>query len=106
MRPECSRLIQELEAVIFRVIERLIDTIGSLQISTDERAKLYWRFLARLLARRKHDGATHGRVRQLRRVRVSPCITPRCSNRKQRIAQVGLDLRQVSVARAYQICLF
>jgi hypothetical protein len=96
MRPECSRFIQELEAGIYRFIERLIDTIGSLQISTDERAKLYTRFLARFLARHKRDGATHGRVHQLRLVQVSPCIPPRCSNRKQRIAQVGLDLRQVT----------
>ena len=55
MRPKCSRFIQQFEAVIYRVIERLIDTIGSLQIAADERVKLYSRYLARFLARHKRD---------------------------------------------------
>jgi hypothetical protein len=64
MRPECSRfLTQGLEAEIYRVIERLINTIGSPQIAIDER-KLYSRFLASLLAKHKRDGAAHGRMHQ------------------------------------------
>jgi len=48
------------------VIERLISTIGSPQISIDERhtPKLYSRFLASLLARHKRDGAAQGRMHQ------------------------------------------
>jgi hypothetical protein len=67
LRPECSRFIpQGLEAEIYRVIERLINTIGSPQISIDERhtPKLYSRFLASLLAKHKRDGAAHGRMHQ------------------------------------------
>ena len=67
MRPECSRFITPgLEAEIYRVIERLINTIGSPQIAIDERhtPKLYSRFLASLLAKHKRDGAGHGRMHQ------------------------------------------
>ena len=67
MRPECSRFITPgLEAEIYRVIERLINTIGSPQIAIDERhtPKLYSRFLASLLAKHKRDGAAHGRMHQ------------------------------------------
>ncbi|KAH9995295.1 fungal-specific transcription factor domain-containing protein [Russula vinacea] len=67
LRPECSRFItQGLEAEIYRVIDRLINTIGSPQISIDERhtPKLYSRFLASLLAKHKRDGAAHGRMHQ------------------------------------------
>jgi hypothetical protein len=60
LRPECSRFItQGLDTEIYRVIERLINTIGSPQIAIDERhtPKLYSRFLASLLAKHKRDGA-------------------------------------------------
>jgi hypothetical protein len=67
MRPGCSRFITPgLEAEIYWVIERLINTIGSPQIAIDERhtPKLYSRFLASLLAKHKRDGAAHGRMHQ------------------------------------------
>ena len=66
LRPECSRFISPgLEAEIYQVIERLINTIGSPQVAIDERhtPMLYSRFLARLLAKRG-DGAAHGRMHQ------------------------------------------
>jgi len=48
------------------LIERLINTIGSPQISIDKRhtPKLYSRFLESLLAKHKRDGAAVGRVHQ------------------------------------------
>jgi hypothetical protein len=67
LRPECSRFITPgLESEISRVIERLINTLGSPQIAIDERhtPKLYSRFLARLLAKPKRDVAAHGRMPQ------------------------------------------
>jgi hypothetical protein len=67
LRPECSRFITPgLEAEIYQVIERLINTFGSPQIAIDERhtPKLYSRFLASLLAKHKRDGAAHGRMPQ------------------------------------------
>lgn len=67
LRPECSRFITAgLESEIYRVIERLISTLGSPQIAIDERhtPKLYSRFLASLLAKHKRDGAAHGRMPQ------------------------------------------
>ena len=67
LRPECSRFITpNLESEIYRVIERLISTLGSPQIAIDERhtPKLYSRFLASLLAKHKRDGAAHGRMPQ------------------------------------------
>ena len=65
LRPECSRFSTPgLESEIYRVIERLINTLGSSQIAVDERhtPKLYSRFLARLLAKHKWDGAAHVRM--------------------------------------------
>jgi len=67
LRPECSRFITPgLEAEIYQVIERLINTIGSPQIAIDERhtPMLYSRFLASLLAKHKRDGAARGRMHQ------------------------------------------
>jgi hypothetical protein len=67
LRPECSRFIAPgLEAEIYQVIERLINTIGSPQIAIDERhtPKLYSRFLASLLAKHKRDGVANGRMPQ------------------------------------------
>jgi len=67
LRPECSRFITPgLEAEIYQVIERLINTIGSPQIAIDERhtPMLYSRFLASLLAKHKRDGAARGRMPQ------------------------------------------
>lgn len=67
LRPKCSRFITPgLESEIYRVIERLINTLGSPQIAIDERhtPKLYSRFLASLLAKHKRDGAAHGRMPQ------------------------------------------
>ena len=67
LRPECSRFITPgLESEISRVIERLINTLGSPQIAIDERhtPKLYSRFLASLLAKHKRDVAAHGRMPQ------------------------------------------
>lgn len=55
-----------LEAEIYRVIEDLINTIGSPQIAIDERhtPKLYSRFLRSLLVKHKRDGAARGRMHQ------------------------------------------
>jgi len=61
LSPECQRFItKNLEAEIYHIIERLINTIGSPQIAIDDRhtPKLYSRFLANLLAKHKRDGAT------------------------------------------------
>lgn len=67
LRLECSRFITPgLESDIYRIIERLINTLASPQIAIDERhtPKLYSRFLASLLAKHKRDGAGHGRMPQ------------------------------------------
>ncbi|KAF8264089.1 fungal-specific transcription factor domain-containing protein [Lactarius quietus] len=67
LRPECSSFITPgLEAEIYQVIERLINTIGSPQIAIDERhtPMLYSRFLASLLAKHKRDGGARGRMPQ------------------------------------------
>ncbi|KAI9445815.1 hypothetical protein F5148DRAFT_1153666 [Russula earlei] len=64
---ECSRFITPgLETEVYQVIERLIATIGSPQIATDERhtPNLYSRFLASLLAKHKRDGTAQGRMPQ------------------------------------------
>jgi len=63
LRPEFSRfIVQDLKAEIYQLIERLIDTIGSPQIATDEfhAPKLYPRFLVSLLAKHKRESRTLG----------------------------------------------
>ncbi|THH12044.1 hypothetical protein EW146_g7836 [Bondarzewia mesenterica] len=65
LRPEFSQFLPEgQETEIFELIGRLIQTLGSPQISIDERhtPKLYSRFLAGLLAKHRRDGATSGRL--------------------------------------------
>ncbi|KAI9459822.1 hypothetical protein F5148DRAFT_1150807 [Russula earlei] len=67
LRPEYSRFTTPgLETEVYHVIERLIATIGSPRIAIDERhtPKLYSRFLASLLAKRKRDGMAQGRIPQ------------------------------------------
>lgn len=65
LRPEFSALMKkDQESETFELIGRLIQTLSSTKIAVDDRhtPKLYARFLAGLLSRNRHDGATVGRL--------------------------------------------
>jgi hypothetical protein len=67
LRTECLMPITDgLEVEIYRVLERLINTIGSPQIAIDERhnSKAVLALPASSLAKHKRDGAARGRMPQ------------------------------------------